>query len=200
MTPPRPDRSALTDDELVRLVRGGETDAFAEIVRRTRRSAYLLARRITRNHEDADDVVQESYVKAFRALDRFAPDAAIAPWFLTIVARTALSSLRSGKRRAASALDDPGPDGGAPLGERIADPASDPEALARRIDVQRAFGKLSEEHRVILAMRVDGDLSYASIADALELPIGTVMSRLARAREALVEQMGKYRKAIPDES
>ena len=76
MTPPRPDRSDLTDDELVRLVCGGETDAFAEIVRRTRRSAYLLARRITRNHEDADDVVQDSYVKAFRALDRFTPGAA----------------------------------------------------------------------------------------------------------------------------
>lgn len=194
---PRPDRSDLTDDELVRLVRGGETDAFAEIVRRTRRSAYLLARRITRNHEDADDVVQDSYVKAFRALDRFAPGAAIAPWLLTIVARTALSSLRSGKRRAASALDDPGPDGGAPLSERVADPASDPEAVARRMEVDRAFGRLSEEHRIILAMRVDGDFSYASIAEALEIPIGTVMSRLARAREALVEQMSKLRKVLP---
>jgi len=199
MTPPRPDRSDLTDDELVRLVCGGETDAFAEIVRRTRRSAYLLARRITRNHEDADDVVQDSYVKAFRALDRFTPGAAIAPWLLTIVARTALSSLRSGKRRAASALDDPGPDGGAPLSERIADPASDPEVLTRRLEVERAFARLSEEHRVILAMRVDGDFSYASIAEALEIPIGTVMSRLARAREALVEQMGKVRKVVPDE-
>jgi len=197
MTPPRPDRSALTDDELVRLVRGGETDAFAEIVRRTRRSAYLLARRITRNHEDADDVVQDSYVKAYRALDRFAPGAAIAPWLLTIVARTALSSLRSGKQRAASALDDPGPDGGAPLSERIADPASDPEALARWLEVERAFGRLSEEHRIILAMRVDGDFSYAAIAEALEIPIGTVMSRLARAREALVEQMSKLRKVLP---
>jgi len=199
MTPPRPDRSALTDDELVRLVCGGETDAFAEIVRRTRRPAYLLARRITRNHEDADDVVQDSYVKAFRALDRFESGAAIAPWLLTIVARTALSSLRSGKRRAASPLDDPGPAGGAPLAERIADPGSDPEAIERRLEVERAFGRLSEEHRVILAMRVDGDLSYASIAEALGLPIGTVMSRLARARESLVEQMGKFRKVIPDE-
>jgi len=198
MTPPRPDRSALTDDELVRLVCGGETDAFAEIVRRTRRSAYLLARRITRNHEDADDVVQESYVKAFRALDRFESDAAIAPWLLTIVARTAISSLRSSKRRAASPLDDPGPDGSTPLAERIADPGSDPETIERRLDVERAFGRLSEEHRVILAMRVDGDLSYASIAEALEIPIGTVMSRLARARESLVEHMGKLRK-VTDE-
>ena len=194
MTPPRPDRSALTDDELVRLVRGGETDTFAEIVRRTRRPAYLLARRITRNHEDADDVVQESYVKAYRALDRFEPGAAITPWLLTIVARTALSAIRQGKRRAAQPLDDPGPEGGPPLAERVADPASDPGAMARRLEVERAYARLSEEHRVILALRVDGDFSYVSIADALGIPIGTVMSRLARAREALVEQMSQNQK------
>src|SRR3989442_14062340 len=117
----KPDRSAVPDAEIVQLVLGGEIDAFDELVHRTRRPAYLLARRITRNHEDADDVVQESYVKAFRALDRFAPGAAIAPWLLTIVARTSLSSLRQGKRRAAAPLDDPGPDGGAPLAERVAD-------------------------------------------------------------------------------
>lgn len=198
MTPPRPDRSTLTDDELVRLVRGGESDAFAEIVRRTRRTAYLLARRITRNHEDADDVVQESYVKAFRALDRFESGAPLAPWFLTIVTRTALSAIRQGKRRAAAPLDGPSADGGPPLAERIADPASDPRAIARRVDVERAFARLSEEHRVILALRVDADLSYVSIADALGIPIGTVMSRLARAREALVEKMNQTRKVVSD--
>ena len=199
MTSPRPDRSAITDDELVRLVRGGESDAFAEIVRRTRRPAYLLARRITRNHEDADDVVQESYVKAYRALDRFEPEAAIMPWFLTIVARTALSAIRQGKRRSAAPLDDPGPDGGPPLAERIADPSSDPDTVARLMEVERAYARLTEEHRVILALRVDGDLSYGSIAEALGIPIGTVMSRLARAREALVEQMSQSRKVLPDE-
>ncbi len=198
MTSPRPDRSDLTDDELVRLVLGGETDAFAELVRRTRRPAYRLARRITRNHEDADDVVQDSYVKAYRALGRFTPGVAVAPWFLTIVARTALSSLRQGKRRAAASLDDPGPDGSTSPAERVADPALDPGILERRLDVERAFARLSEEHRTILALRVEADLTYASIAEALGVPIGTVMSRLARAREALVEEMRRKRKVVAD--
>jgi RNA polymerase sigma factor (sigma-70 family) len=199
MTPSRPDHSTLTDDELICLIRGGETDAFEELVRRTSRPAYRLARRITRNHEDADDVVQESFVKAYQALDRFQLGRAIAPWVLTIVARTALSSVRQSKRRAASALDDPGPDGSAPLSERVADPASDPAALTKRLEVERAFEALSEEHRVILALRVEGDLPYASIAEALGIPVGTVMSRLARAREALIEAMSQ-RKAVADES
>lgn len=197
MAPARPDRSALSDGELVRLVREGEADAYAELVRRTRRSGYRLARRITRNHEDADDVLQESYVKAFRALDRFAADRPFGPWFLTIVARTALSSIRDSKRRAAESLDEPGPEGTASLGERVADPVQDAATLERRVRVERAYARLSEDHRIVLALRVDADLSYAAIAEALSVPVGTVMSRLARAREALIEVLHEMREAEP---
>ena len=189
MTAARPDRTHFADDELVRRVRAGETDAFEELVRRTRRDGYRLARRILRRHEDADDALQDAYVKAFRALDRFEAGRAFGPWFLTIVARTALSALRQGKRRTAASLDDPAPDGGAALSDRVADPAHDPALLEERLLVARAFESLSEEHRAVLALRVDADLSYADIAAALEIPAGTVMSRLARAREALLERM-----------
>lgn len=197
MAPARPDRSALSDGELVRLVREGEADAYAELVRRTRRNGYRLARRITRNHEDADDVLQESYVKAFRALDRFAADRPFGPWFLTIVARTALSSIRDSKRRAADSLDEPGPEGTGSLGERIADPGHDAASLERRVLVERAYARLSEDHRTVLALRVDADLSYAAIAEALSVPVGTVMSRLARAREALIEVLHELKEAEP---
>ena len=198
MAPPRPDWSSLGDDELIRLVRNGDTDAFGEIVRRTRRQAYGLARRITRNHEDADDAVQESYVKAYRALDRFEAGRALGPWLLTIVARTALSAVRQGKRRAADPLDEPATPGGMPASERAADPDADPAALERRLDVERAFARLTPEHREILALRIEADLTYAAIAEALAVPVGTVMSRLARAREALLEQMSETRKVGPD--
>jgi RNA polymerase sigma-70 factor (ECF subfamily) len=194
MTPARPDRTGLTDEELIRLVRGGETDAFAEVVRRVQRPAYRLAFRITRHAEDADDVVQESLVKAYQALDRFQLGRALSPWILTIVARTALSSLRQGKRRAAVSLDDPGPEGQVSLAERSADPAADPGWWEQRLDVERGFARLSEEHRVILALRVEADLPYALIAETLDVPVGTVMSRLARAREALMEQMTQTKK------
>jgi RNA polymerase sigma-70 factor, ECF subfamily len=197
MAQARPDRSSESDGELVRLILAGEADAFAELVRRTQRSGYRLARRITRNHEDADDVLQESYAKAFRALDRFAPDRPFGPWFLTIVARTALSWIRDSKRRSTVPLDEPGVDGSAPLADKVADPAYDPVAVERRSRVERAFAKLSEDHRTVLSMRVEGDLSYAAIAEALSIPVGTVMSRLARAREALVEILNEMKEAEP---
>jgi RNA polymerase sigma-70 factor (ECF subfamily) len=199
MALPRPDRSSLPDEELIRLVRSGETDAFAEFVRRTQRPAYRLARRITRNHEDADDVLQESYAKAYRALDRFEAGRAFGPWFFTIVARTALSLLRRGKLRAAESLDDPDPDG-IPLAERIADPAASSDSQALLWDVERAYARLSEEHRTILALRVEADLSYAAIAEVLEAPVGTVMSRLARAREALLKELTGPRGSGADET
>lgn len=189
MAATRPDRTQLADDELVRRIRAGETDAFAELVRRSRRDGYRLARRILRTHEDADDALQEAYVKAFKALDRFEDGRAFGPWFSTIVARTALSALRQEKRRATASLDDPAPEGNVPLAERVADPEQDPALLEQWLLAERAFEALSDEHRAILALRVDADLSYADIATALGIPIGTVMSRLARAREALLEEM-----------
>src|SRR3989442_12419852 len=94
----KPDRSAVPDAEIVQLVLGGEIDAFDELVHRTRRPAYRLARRITRNHEDADDVVQESYVKAYRALGRFEAGRALGPRFFTIGARAAPSPVRNRAR------------------------------------------------------------------------------------------------------
>jgi len=190
----KPDRSAVPDAEIIQLVLGGEIDAFDELVRRTRRPAYRLARRITRNHEDADDVVQDSYVKAYRALARFEPGRAFGPWFLTIVARSALSQIRQRTRRASVPLDEPGADG-TTLAEKIPDAAMDVAGMQRLLDVEEALERLTEEQRAILALRVDGDLPYAEIASALDVPVGTVMSRLARAREALLEEVEKLRAA-----
>jgi|SRR5436853_350378 len=188
----KPDRSAVPDAEIVQLVVAGDINAFDELVRRTRRPAYRLARRITRNHEDADDVLQDSYVKAFRALGRFDLARAFLPWFLTIVARSALSAIRQGMRRATVPLDEPGEDG-VTLGDRIQGGTPDPDSLRRLIDAEEALAKLPEEQRTILALRVDGDLAYSEIASALDIPVGTVMSRLARAREALLAEVETLR-------
>src|SRR5947199_10077518 len=117
----KPDRSAVPDAEIVQLVLGGEIDAFDELVRRTRRPAYRLARRITRNHEDADDVVQESYVKAYRALGRFEAGRAFGPWVYPIVARSALSHVEKRAGPRTGPIDEPGP-GGTTLAEQPAHP------------------------------------------------------------------------------
>jgi len=91
-------------------------------------------------------------------------------------------------------LDEPGAEG-MTLAERLPDVTLDPADQQRLLDVEQALERLSEEHRSILALRVEGDLPYAEIASALDIPIGTVMSRLARARQALLDEVEKLRAA-----
>ena len=102
--------------------------------------------------------------------------------------------MRNRARRATVPIDEPGPDG-TTLADKLADETLDVAGRQRLMDVERALGNLSEEHRGILALRVDADLSYSDIAGVLDLPVGTVMSRLARAREALLEEVEKLRAA-----
>lgn len=166
MAPTNPEHSGAPDAEIVRLVREGGKDAFAELVRRTHRPAYRLAFRMVKNHEDADGVLHESYINAYRALNRFDSSRAIGPWMVTIVARTVLRSPPRAAQRTAAPLDD-------------------------AAGVERAFAGLPEEHRAIIALWAEGDLAYAEIADVLGIPVGTVMSRLAVARDALLEELRK---------
>ena len=89
-------------------------------------------------------------------------------------------------------LDEPGAEG-MTLADRLPDATLDPAGQQNLLDVERGLERLSEEHRSILALRVEGDLAYAEIAGALDIPVGTVMSRLARAREALLAEVEKLR-------
>ena len=195
MTPARPDRTGLTDEELVRLVRGGETDAFAEVVRRVQRPAYRLAigsRAMLRTRTTSSRRASSRPTRRSTASSWVAPSrrGSSRSW-------RAPRSRRSGRgsdapRRRSTILGRRGrpvSPSGAPIRRPI------PGLWERRLDVERAYARLSEEHQVILALRVEADLSYAQIAETLGVPVGTVMSRLARAREALMEQMTQTPKA-----
>jgi RNA polymerase sigma-70 factor (ECF subfamily) len=157
-------------------------------------AAYSLARWLTRNEHDAEDVVQEAYLRAFRFFDGYRGGDARA-WVLKIVRHTCFTWLarnRPVELVAASEeeIDEerasPGADGTAPLS---AETGKDPETLLlERLDSQmldQLISKLPPLYREVLVLREIEDLSYREIAEILTLPIGTVMSRLARARQRL---------------
>jgi RNA polymerase sigma-70 factor (ECF subfamily) len=147
------------------------------------RAAYNLARWITRNDHDAEDVVQESFMKALGAFDR-TPIADPKSWILRIVRNTAITHL--GRRRGPKmfTLDD------APA---VRDPAPDPERRfaesSRRSQLRSAIERLPSEFRDTLVLRDIENLSYKEIAAVLQVPIGTVMSRLSRARTILLQEL-----------
>ncbi|HEV2285822.1 MAG TPA: sigma-70 family RNA polymerase sigma factor [Steroidobacteraceae bacterium] len=148
-------------------------------------AAYRLARWLSRAPGDADDIVQEAFLRAFRSFDTLrSPDARA--WVLAIVRNCHLSALQHGRRRAAEPLDE---EHETDAGAGDVPAAADPEAASIERDERRALarliGALPGEHREVLVLRELEDMSYREIAAVTAVPIGTVMSRLARARAAL---------------
>jgi RNA polymerase sigma-70 factor (ECF subfamily) len=149
-------------------------------------AAYNLARWLTRNEHDAEDVVQEAYLRAFKFFDGYRGGDARA-WVLKIVRHTCFTWLARNRPAEIVASDDDDDDERAAAIQGAT--RSDPETLLlQRLDselLNRLIDKLSAPYREILVLREIEDLSYREIAEVLALPIGTVMSRLARAREKL---------------
>ena len=168
---------------LVLAAQGGDQAAFGDLVRRYQRAVYRLAYGLTRNPSDADDLAQETFVRAYRAVGRFRAGEPLYPWLSRITINLAFSLFRRRKRRPETPLE--------PLleaGRQWAandDPAEDAAWREYERMLGEALAELSEEHRVVLVLRVIEELSYEEIAGALSVPIGTVMSRLARARGQL---------------
>ena len=174
-----------SDVDLVRLAQRGDRHAFGRLVRRHQRRVFAIGLRWLRNAEDADDLVQETFVRAWQALPGFDDTRAFPPWLVTIAvnrAKTKLSRVRPDEEIDETVVWE-GPS-----------PEEDTERAILARDVNAALAALPEEQRIVLHLRAVEDLSYREIAAALDVPVGTVMSRLSRAREALRRTLGN---AVP---
>ena len=154
---------------------------FEEQISPHLRSAYNLAKWLTRNHEDAEDVVQEAFLRAFSAFENLRGGDA-KPWLLTIVRNTCLTWLKRNRNATAMiALED--------QVEDPSEPSPDPEEMLLisidREQVRRALEQLPLEFREVIVLREFEGFSYKEIATTVGVPVGTVMSRLSRGREWL---------------
>ena len=172
--------------DLVRRACAGDRAAQEDLVRRHRRSMFLLALQLLGNRDDALDVVQDAFLRFFTTLKRFDVRRPLKPWLYQIVRNRVIDLYRRRRVRRHESLDRT--DGSSPVLE-LRDPSVDPERATARIELRarlwRALGELSPKQREILVLRDYQDLSYAEIAAALNIPIGTVMSRLHGARKRL---------------
>jgi RNA polymerase sigma-70 factor (ECF subfamily) len=157
------------------------------------RAAYNLARWLVRNDQDAEDVVQDSFLKAYKAQERFRGGEAKA-WMLSIVRNTAMDFLRRNKASGAVAWDDQASE---PV-DRGPDPARAFQEQTRREQVRRAIASLPPEFREAIVLREIEGLSYKEIAAVLGVPAGTVMSRLSRARSLLFVELGGSKEVLHD--
>ena len=147
-------------------------------------AAYNLARWLSRSPGDADDIVQEAMLRAFRAFDGFRGES-IRPWLLTIVRNCWRSSAGDSRRRAHSPLPD---EDGQPLASQDPDPEAAALGASEGRRLEAMIAQLPADFREVLILREMEELSYREIAEATGAPIGTVMSRLARARAVLKDK------------
>lgn len=174
----------MTEQELVRAAAGGDTEAFERLVRTYENKIYHLALRMCGSSEEASDIAQEAFLAAWRGLPSFRGEANFATWLYRLTSNAAIDYLRRQKKeRGDMSLDDED------LGLDAVDTGPGPQDAAERTEVRTAvtagLQQLSEGHRQVLVLREIQGLSYEEIADVLEVDLGTVKSRISRARTAL---------------
>ena len=184
---------ASSDWELVQRARAGDRDAFRELVERYQRKIAALALGMLRSREDALDIVQETFTKAYQSLDRFKGDAAFYTWVYRIAYNLCVDQQRRAAKEPLLTLD--ADEDARPARPLAADDLHPDQPFARARDaeiarrVREAIRDLTPDHRAVILLRELEGLSYAEISQVLDCPKGTVMSRLHYARRQLQRRL-----------
>ena len=176
----------ISEKQIIEKVLGGDANAFEELVLKYEKTVYNLALRMVGNRDDAFDMAQEAFIKAYANLPSFRGDSKFSVWIYRITTNVCLDFLRSKSRKRHVSLT---ADDDEDVQLDIPDPSSDPERqLMQKISMQtveQGLQALPGKQRQILVMRELGGMSYAEIGEALSLEEGTVKSRIFRARKRL---------------
>ena len=180
------------DADLVRRCLSGDQRACRDLVRRYERPVYSVLMRVVRRAEDAEDLVQETFVKVFRALDRYDTERPFSAWIFTIASRLAIDHLRRRRVKTVSLeVSEPGS-----TEERtmdVEDTGLKPDEVTSHAEEEKQaaslIDSLPEHYRIVVLLRHQQDLSYEEIAEALNLPLGTVKARIHRARALLKDRL-----------
>ena len=175
------------EQKLLARLRRGEPQAFETLVIEHQHRVFGVALRMLGSRAEAEDVAQEAFLRAYRSVAEFRGDAKLSTWLYAITSRLCLNRLDSAERRRTRHGDD--------LLESVPDERLDPpgalEQRERRTALHLAIAELSDERRLVVVLADLEGLAYEEIAKALDLPVGTVRSRLHRARMELRERLEK---------
>lgn len=180
------DDHAPSEDDLLERARQGDTRAFDNLVTRHRSGVYARIIQIVRNPDDALDLAQEAFVRAWKSLAKFDGRHSFASWVLRIATNAAIDHLRRMRLRTAEEWNEQAPAADSrttPTAAPRPDAHADEEEIRRRIEL--ALDQLSPDHRAVLLLRETEGLSYEEIAGTLSCSMGTVMSRLFHARKKM---------------
>lgn len=181
------------DADLVERSRQGDRAAFNELVNRNAQKVFRMARHMTRNDQDAEDVLQEAFLKAFSRLDQFQGDARFSTWLTRIAVNESLMRLRKGRNNKTVSLDQELEIGESTIQREVADDGEDPEESYGRTEMREmleaAIDSLAEGYRTVFVLRDVEGFSTEETAEMLELSTSAVKSRLLRARLQLRDKL-----------
>lgn len=197
-------QTGIDEGVLLAQARVGDTGAFAELVRRYEGKIFRLAQHITQNREDAEDVLQETFMKAYEHLDQFKGDSKFYTWIVRIAVNQALMKLRRRKTDKSVSLDEQIDTGEDTVVREIAAWGEDPEQQFSREELAKvldtAIQSLEPPYRSVFVLRDIEDLSTEETAEALGLSVPAVKSRLLRARLQLREKLTRFFKRKGDDA
>jgi RNA polymerase sigma-70 factor (ECF subfamily) len=198
--PERTDLASATDQEIVALAREGREAAYRELIRRYERPVFSLVLRMVRDHQLAEDLAQETFIKALNAIGSYRPEFKFSSWIFKIANNAAIDHLR---RREVDTLSiDGAPNATTPddieatalqVGDRGETPLAELEARELGGEIERAIGRLRPEYRSCIMLRHVEGLAYEEIAQLLDLPLGTVKTYIHRARHELRDMLAHLR-------
>lgn len=171
------------DDALIDQVKKGDAEAFSPLVERYKMALYKIIYRMVGNRDNTEDLVQEVFIKTFNEIGKFKSGMPFYPWLSRIAVNHTINYLKRERQDRFMPIED--------LKEILPSHKDDPVQMTRdkmlKEKIAQAMAKLPKDYRVILVLRVEEDLPYDEISRILKIPRGTVMSRLARARQKLKE-------------
>lgn len=170
-----------SDEALLKAVKNGDCESFNPLIERYKLPLYKVMYRMVLNRDDAEDLVEEAFIKAYRSIKRFDTDRPFYSWLRRIAVNNAINFLKKERRNLTEPLEF--------VEKSLSNGRNDPVAMTEqkmmKERINEAMGRLPKEFRIIMSLKVEKDLSYDEISRALNIPKGTVMSRLARARQKL---------------
>lgn len=184
--------SSEQEKSIIRRVQQGDTTAFEELANAYKQKAYYVALNLVKNHEDALDLSQDAFVKAFKAIKSFDINAMFFPWFYKIIRNHCLNHIKKNQRIRNDSLEEMEEETYVQFEDNKPKPREQYQTDETCAQLWDAIEKLKPDFREIITLKHFHNLSYKEIAEALDIPIGTVMSRLFNARQELRDLVKKY--------
>lgn len=193
------------DEILIKRCKRGKIDAFEKLMKKYEKKVYSLCYRFTGNYDDANDLAQETFIKLYNSISKFKGKSAFSTWLYRVTTNVCLDELRKRKNNLPLSLDNPQEnEEGDEIYLNPPDQSYNPEIIAEKNDlkqiVHKGIGRLPEQQRIIIILREMEELSYEEISEILDLSIGTVKSRLNRARKNLKQILTHNAELFPTNS